>query len=176
MNRLSLKNLDRICMLIILVVAGTFLGLMADANRKRQAEIQKSHRMVADRLKGLKTNEEKSRQIQAELADAREKLNTFNRMIPKTSEFGEFLDQIDSMMKKRELTLISIQPQAGVKEKTLTRIPVRMQFRGAFADIFDMVHSLETTGRIVVMDRIAIARSGKPPACEVELLANIFSR
>lgn len=172
----SLKNTDRLCLLAILSVTLISAGLVFHLTVKHQKAIEEKNRLISQRLNDLESTEQNAKKLQAVLDDARAELEAYNEKIPETPEFGEFLDQLDRMMKQRDLVLISVQPQADIAEKTLTKIPVRMLFNGTFVNIFEMIHAMETTGRTVVMEKINIAKSDLDDKCRVELLASIFSR
>ena len=176
MLNITLKNMDRLCLMITLSVTLIFAGLVFQLNLKRQKETAEKSRLISQRASDLESTEQKVKQLEAVLGDKRTELKAFNDKIPETPEFGEFLDQLDRMMKQRNLALISVQPQGGVAEKTLTKIPVRMIFNGTFINIFNMIHAMETTGRTVVMENISIAKSNLEDNCRVQLLASIFSR
>ena len=176
MLNVSLKNMDRLCMLTILSVTLISAGLVFHLTAKRQKGMAQKNKLVSQQLKKLESTEQNAKQLQAVLGEKTRELEAFNEKIPETQEFGEFLDQLDRMMKQKNLALISVQPQAEVEEKTLKKIPVRMIFNGTFINIFNMIHALETTGRTMVMEKIAMAKSGLDEKCRVELLASIFSR
>ena len=163
-------------MLTILSVTLITAGLIFHLSAKRQQGMEQKTKFVSQQLKKLKSTEQNAKQIQTVMGDKRKELEAFNEKIPETQEFGEFLDQLDRMMKQRDLALISVQPQAEIEEKTLTKIPVQMIFSGSFINIFNMIHALETTGRTMVMEKIAMSKSGLNEKCRVELLASIFSR
>ena len=172
----SVKNIDRLCLLAILSVTLIAAGLVFHSTVKRQKTIAEKNRLISQDLKNLESTAQKFKQLEAVLDEKKAELDTYNDKIPETPEFGEFLDQLDRMMKQRNLALISVQPQAGVREKTLMKIPVRMIFNGKFIHIFEMIHALETIGRTVVMEKIDIAKSDLDDTCRVDLLASIFSR
>ena len=176
MFAMSIRKLDRICLMAVLSVTLVSAALVFRMTVERQKWIAQENRSIAQRLKDLKTAEHNTGQLEISLDEKKKTLAAFNEKIPETTEFGEFLDRLDSMMRQREISLISVQPKSGVEEKTLTRIPVQMMFTGTFVNIFKMIHALETTGRTVVMEKITIAKSDTDNQCRVDLLASIFSR
>ena len=176
MFNMSLKKIDRICLMTILFVTLVSAALAFRITAERQKRIAQENTLIAQRLKDLQTTEQNAKQLESALDEKEKVLTAFNEKIPETSEFGEFLDHLDSMMRQRKVSLISVQPQSGVADKTLTRIPIQMLFNGTFVNIFNMLHALETTGRTVVMENISIAKSESDNQCRVELLASIFSR
>jgi Tfp pilus assembly protein PilO len=175
----NIKNLDRICMMVTAAVACLCIGFALQTTLKRQKQIRDERRTIADRLRDFQTARESAKQLQSVLIEKKKDMEAYNEKIPEKTAFGDFLDQLDTMMKRRRLMLISIQPQPGVVEKSLIKIPFRMQFKGAFIDIFQIVYELETMGRALVVDRIDMSKSNtksNPGECRVELAGKIFSR
>jgi Tfp pilus assembly protein PilN len=99
------------------------------------------------------------------------------------AELGNFVDrfsndlllkQVDALMKSRNVEMITIEPLVGVEEKLYTRIPIRMIFNGAFADVYGTLLDLENMNRILVMDKINISKTANEPLCRVDLTASVF--
>ena len=176
MLNLSIKNLDRLCLVTIFFVVVLSGSLVAKDNVKRKKQVKQENELLANRLKDLKTVEQNAKRLKAVLNRTKKELEAFNKKIPNSAEIGIFFNQLDTMMKDRDLDLISVQPQAGIKEKSITRIPIRVMFKGSFVNIFKMIHALETMDRTVVMERAAIVKSNINEQCRIELLASIFRR
>jgi len=72
------------------------------------------------------------------------------------------MKELGNLMEKREIALVSVQPQPGIKEKLFTRIPIHMVFKGAFLKVYQLMHDLEGMRRKVVMEKIAITGMTHP--------------
>jgi len=171
----DIKNLDRICMMVTAVIACLCIGFTLQTTLKRQRQIRDEKKTMADLLRDLQATGKSAQALQSVLNEKKKGLQAYNEKIPEKTAFGDFLDQLDTMMKRRRLMLINIQPQPGVAEKSLIKIPFRMQFKGAFIDIFQIIYELETMERALVVDRIDMAKSNTDE-CRVELAGKIFSR
>jgi Tfp pilus assembly protein PilO len=176
MFNMSLEKTDRICLMAIAFITLISAALVFRMTAEGKNRVAREDRQISQGLKALKITEQNAEQLETALDEKKKALAQFNKKIPETLEFGEFMDQLDSMMRQRDVSLISVQPRSGVPEKTLTRIPVQMLFNGTFVNIFNLIHTLETTGRTVVMEKITIAKSNSDNRCRVELLTSIFSR
>ena len=108
--------------------------------------------------------------------DIENELMILNERIPDSTQIGEFLKQVNTLMERKEVDLISIHPEAIVEEKKCNRIPVRLIFQGSFVKVYQILHELETMNRTVVMEKMQITKSVGSKHCHVDLTANIFQR
>ena len=176
MLNLSIKNLDRLCLVTVFFVAVLSGSLVAKDNIKRKRQVQQENERLTNRLRDLKTVEQNAKRLEGILNRSKKELEAFSKRIPGTADIGMFFNQLDTLMKERDLELISVQPQPGVKENSITRIPIRLIFKGSFVNIFKMIHALETMDRTVVMERVAIVKSNINGECQTNLLASIFKK
>ena len=176
MLNLSIKNLDRLCLITVFIMVVLSGGLLAKDNIKRKKQAQQENERLTNRLKDLKKVEQNAKSLEGILNRSQKELETLNKKIPDTADIGIFFNQLDTLIKERDLVLISVQPQPGVKKESITRIPIRLMFKGSFVNIFNMIHALETMDRTVVMEKIAIAKSKLNGECQIDLLASIFKK
>ena len=176
MFNLSIKNLDRLCLITVFFVVALSGSLVAKDNVKRQRAIKQENELLSDRLRDMKTVEQKIKHLEEIINRTQEELETSNKRIPKSAEIGVFFNQLDIMMKERDLVLISVKPKPGIKEKSLTKIPIQLMFEGSFVNIFKMILALETMDRTVVMEKVEIVKSDINGECRTDLLASIFKK
>ena len=176
MFNLSIKNLDRLCLITIFFVVVLSGSLVAKDNVKRKREVKQENELLSNRLRDLKTVEQKAKRLETILNRSQKELEAFSKRIPSTADIGMFFNQLDIMMKERDLDLISVQPKPGIKEKSLTKIPIRLMFKGPFINIFKMIHALETMDRTVVMEKVAIVKSNINGECRADLMTSIFKK
>ena len=78
-------------------------------------------------------------------------------------------------MKKRKVTLVSLQPIASVEEKLFTKIPIKLMLKGSFVNIYNLLYDFETMNRMLVAENMTITR-GHVPKCDAsEGLPDIFN-
>ena len=176
MMNLSIKNLDRLCLVTVFFVAVLSGSLVAKDNIKRKRQVQQKNELLSNRLKDLKTVEQNAKRLEGILNRSKKELEALSKRVPGTADIGMFFNQLDTLMKERDLELISVQPQPGIKEESITRIPIRLMFKGSFVNIFKMIHALETMDRTVVMERVAITKSNFSGECQTDLLTSIFKK
>ncbi len=176
MLNLSIKNLDRLCLVTVFFVAVLSGVLVAKDNVKRKRQVKQENELLSNRLRDLKTVEQDAKHLEAILNRSQKELEALNKKVPGTVDIGKFFNQLDTLMKERDLDLISVQPKPGIKEKSITRIPIQLMFKGSFVNIFKMIHALETMDRTVVMEKVAIVKSNINGECRIDLLASIFKK
>ena len=80
------------------------------------------------------------------------------------------------MIKERDIVLISLKPLPTVKEIRYTRIPIRLMFKGSFADIYHLLYDFETMNRLLVMEKMIISKPDRDKLCHVDLTISVFER
>jgi len=173
---ISIKNLDRIClcMLVIVVFACGFWAV--DDTIKKKRHLRQENELFTHRLKDLNLADTNLQRLKKGLEATKNELKTLNEKIPETANIGVLLKKVDALMKSRNVEMINIEPLATVEEKLYTRIPIRMIFKGAFADIYGTLLDLETMNRILVMEKINISKTVNEKLCKVDLTACVFER
>jgi len=171
---LSLKQLDLICLVIVVTVSVVSGYLVTSSGAKKKIQVRQENEMISMRLKDLNKAETNLEYLNRILNSTRKELASLNEKIPESAAIGLFLKELDALMKEREIALISVQPQSCVKEKLYTRIPILLMFNGSFGKVYRLIHNLENMGRTVVMNKMTVAKSSMAEECRVNLTASIF--
>jgi len=173
---ISIKNLDRLCLgLLVIVAFGCGFWAVHDTVKKKR-HLRQENELFTNRLKDLNLADTNLQHLKRGLETAKNELRTLNEKIPETASIGLLLKKVDALMKSRNVEMINIEPLATVEEKLYTRIPIRIIFKGAFADIYGTLLDLETMNRILVMEKINISKTVNEPLCRVDLTASVFER
>jgi Tfp pilus assembly protein PilO len=173
---LNTKKLDRMCLIMVVVVSVICGSWVASRGVRQQRHIRQENDLLFKRLNDLNLAETNLQRLKTALDATRRELQALNERIPDSAKIGEFLKQIDCLMKERKTVLIGIWPLPTVKEKLYTKIPIRMMFKGSFINVYHLLHDLETMNRTLVMEKILIAKSDIARECQVDLVANVFER
>jgi Tfp pilus assembly protein PilO len=173
---LDLKKLDRTCLVVVVIVTLACAYWVASLGIKARKQIREENEVISRTLKDLNVAETNLQQLKAVLNTTRKELEKSNERIPEAGRFGQFLKQIDVLMKGREIELISLQPLPTVQEKRYTKIPFQLIFKGAFLDIYNLFRDLETMNRLIIMEKVTITRSKIETPCRVDLTASAFER
>ena len=173
---ISIKQLDRIGAAIVVssLILCTYLAVHAGVNQKR--EIARENEQDTKLLRDLETVETNLQHINKALEAARRGLQTQKEKIPEKVDIGLFLKELGNLMEKRNIALVSVQPQPSIREKLYTRIPIHMVFKGAFLKVYQVINDLEGMRRKVVLEKIAINRNETSEECQVDLILNIFEK
>ena len=170
------KTLDRICLLTVVVVflASGYWVVSRGARQLRQ--VPQENDFLVRSLKDLALAENNLQRLNDAIVETRREIKVLNEHIPNSAKIGEFLRQLDALIKEREITLESFHPLPVVKKKLFTRIPIRLTCRGTFVNIYDLLCDLETMNRLVDVETIAIANPNGDPEDRFDMTASIFER
>jgi Tfp pilus assembly protein PilO len=173
---LNIKNIDRICIAIIVVVA---VGLGFFAFKKTLTEkkrIRQENRLLSSRIQDLNSAETNLKQIKNILSATQTRFKQIDARIPQSAEIGTFISQLDRLVKRRQIVMVSLLPQAEIKAKLYTQVPIRMIFKGQFKNVHLFINDLETMTRLLSMDRLVVRGSAKETVRYVDLVASVFER
>lgn len=173
---ISIKTLDRISCTIVVLASIVCIYAVASWGLKQQKLIQQENAILSKKLRDLNLAETNLQRLKTILGSTQKELKILNERIPDKTKIGEFLKQVDALMMRKEVDLISIHPQSIVEEKNCNRIPIRLIFEGSFTRVYQILHDLETMNRTVVVDKMQIDKSSNKKICRVDLTANIFQR
>ena len=173
---ISIKYLDRFCLgiLVFVTFGGTFWSVNDTIQKKRH--IRQENELLAHRLKDLNLANTNLQHLKKWLEATKDDLKVLNEKITETANIGVLVKKVDALMKSRNVEMINIEPLATVEEKLYTRLPIRMIFKGAFADVYGTLLDLETMNRILVMEKINITKTVNQQLCKVDLTACVFER
>lgn len=172
----SIKTLDRICLLTVAVVflACGFWVMSRGVRQLRQ--IRQENDFLSRSLKDVALAETNLQRLNAAITEIREQMKALKERIPESAKTGEFLKQLDALMKERKIALESFQLLPVVKKKFFTRVPIRLISRGSFVNIYHLLHDLEAMNRLVDVEQITITNPDAGPACQFEMTTSIFER
>ena len=172
----KISTLDRICLAVVLCLslAGGFWAVSLSV--KHQEKIRQENNLLSERLKDLNSAETNLQQLRAALDTTRRELGYLNERIPETPKMGEFLKNVDSLIKQRKVGLLNLQPQPVVQEEFYDRIPIQLRLLGSFVNIYQLLCDLETMNRMVVLEKITITKIRQAMECQVDLTACVFTR
>jgi len=172
----KIKTLDRVCLILIVTGSIALSYWTLNWTFKQHRLLNQGNELLAKKLKDLNLAETNLQHFKAVLNVARKELNFLNERIPGSAKIGEFLKNVNLLVKERKVNLISLSPQPAVEEKHCNRIPIRLIFEGPFASVYRLVNDLETMNRMVVIEKMQITKPNKAQSCRVDLTASIFER
>ena len=176
MINLSIKQLDRTCLIIVVIAALVcgFLAVRDISTKRRLLETEKS--LLFSKSKEIDLAATSLNALHVNLADIKHELDDLNERIPETGKIGLLLQQVDALMKRHKVTLISLEPLTASQEKIYLKNPIRLTFQGRFVNIFHLIRELEGMNRIMVMENLTITREEISDQCQVELMTTVFER
>jgi len=173
---LSIKQLDRTCLIIVVIAALVcgFLAVRDISTKRRLLETEKS--LLFSKSKEIDLAATSLNALHVNLADIKHELDDLNERIPETGKIGLLLQQVDALMKRHKVTLISLEPLTASQEKIYLKNPVTLVFDGNFVNIFHFIRDLEEMNRIMVMEKMTISKQENSDQCRVELITSVFEQ
>lgn len=176
MMNINTRALDVICLSLVLIVSVT-CGYWAVSNTlKKHRQLRKENEVVSKGLIELESAEQKYNDLNELLEKTREKFQRVDQRISKSVQIGEVLKEIDFLMKKRKIMLLSLQPLPREEQKLYVKIPIRLIFEGSFIDIYHFTYDLETMNRMLVAENMTINKNNLDENCRAELTAALYQR
>jgi Tfp pilus assembly protein PilO len=173
---LSIKTLDRIGLVTVVVVSLMCGYWLVGRGVRQLRELRQENDLLSGTLQDLVLAETNLQELDAAIAETRKQIQIFDELIPDSANVGEFLKQLDGLMKKRSVALETFEAQPNVKEKLFTRVPIRLISRGRFVDIYYMLHDLEAMNRLADVEKILITNPDADLACRLDMTTSIFQR
>ena len=176
MKSLLLKNLDRACLAIL--AAGALCGAVwiATTIATQQRSLQQEKDQSIQELKELKQADMNIKTLQQALGQARQEMASLNRRIPEKDDIGNFIKQLNILLRERRITMATFQPQTAIPEELHRKIPIRLVFEGTFVQIYYFLRELETMDRLLVPEKMTITSAEPPRECQVDLTVFVFAR
>jgi Tfp pilus assembly protein PilO len=171
----SLKNLDRLCLTLLVLVTMAGGYWVRGYQIKDQKRLAQEIELAIKRSAELSVVEENLHLLRKTLNVKRERFEALHQQTPETEGIGSFLKQLNNLTEKNKIGLISIRPMPPLQEKNYTRTPVQMACKGSFRGIFELLRDLEGMKGTVLMEKMAISRPNVKQACGLELTANILN-
>lgn len=170
------KKLDLSCLALIVIVSIICGYWTMSRGAKQQRLIREENDLFFKSSQDLSLADKNLERLKTALAASQRELHDLNERIPDSAKIGEFLSQLDSLIKERKIGLINLRPLPTAKEKLFTRIPIRLMIKGPFLNIFHLLLDLETMNRVLVIEKLIISKPKIAQDCSVNLTANLFER
>lgn len=171
-----MRKLDQTCLVMGTVISVLCCFWVANSIVKQKRHIHQGNELLYKRSKDLGLAEKNLQHLKTVLDGNKKELNYLNERVPESAEIGSFLRQLDALMKRRDIGLISVHPLPPLKGQNYNRIPIRLMFKGPFVKVHQLLHDLENMPRILVMENLTISKPGMDQECLVDLEAGVFER
>jgi Tfp pilus assembly protein PilO len=143
---------------------------------KQERLFRQEKDLLAKQLNDTKLAEMNIQRLKASTKAITNQLSNLNRQIPEDAEIGTFLRQLDGLVKKRGVVLVSMQPQPAVKEKLYQKIPIRLSCKGPFVSLYYLLQDLDATDRLIIVEKMAIGKLEQQGRCLLDVTVLVFVR
>lgn len=176
MITIDIKILDRICLSLVIIASFTCGYWVIKNTAKKHSKLRQENEIVSKNLNELKSAEQNFQNLNSLLENTKKELELLDKRIPKSANIGEVLKEVNSLMKKREIVLLSMQPLPMVEQEIYSKIPIRLMFKGSFANIYNLLYDFETMNRMLVTEKMSITRSNLENSIQADLTASVYQR
>ena len=175
-RNLSIKQLNRICLITIILIVGIcgYLAISQLTKKKQQFRVEKE--ILSKRMNETSLASANLKDLKTALAETQTELSYLNQKIPAAGGIGEFLKQINALMTQRTVNMIGVRPLDTTQEKNYLKIPIQLRFTGSFEHIYYLLRDIEGMKRIVIMDQMELSKPENLTPCQAELVINVFER
>ena len=173
---LSLKTVDRLCLIGVVLVALCLGYIVARSGFEKERALRQEKGRLEKAVEDVRLIDARIRDLESSLRQTSDELRRIDRQIPENAELGEFLKRVDQTVKKRGVLLVSIQPQSPIKEKLYQKIPVQLSCRGSFLSLYQLLQDLESTDRLTTTQKLIMGKTDQQGICRLDLTALIFMR
>ena len=105
---LDLRRLDQICIVVVVIVTLSCAYWVVSFGVKARKQIRQENEVISKTLKDLNLAETNLQQLKVVLNTTIKELTELNERIPEAGKFGQFLQQVHGLMKRRNIELISL--------------------------------------------------------------------
>ena len=172
----SIKKLDRLCLLAVVAVTMVCAAATLSRTSRQYRMIRQENALLQKRSADLSATETNLQHLRALLNDAQGEINLLNKRIPHSTEIGVLLKQIYGLISGNGIELIQIEPMESIAERLYTKIPIRLEMKGAFVDLYRLLRDLENMNRMLVLEKMEVIRPVNDANCRVTLTASVFER
>jgi len=159
MNYLRQRQQLVIFIIAVLIVGG-FVFLRYLPLNKKIAQIHEMQQQQLFVIEKADVEEEKFAALQEQKDSVLELLKNYDRNIPVNRDLGGFLQEIADMMNTAELAEQFVEPAQELQGKKLISIPINMQCKGRFEQIFLFFQLLQNLDRQIRIEDVKLTNSG----------------
>ena len=159
MNYLREKQ-QLVIVIIAALIVGGFVFLRYLPLNKKIARIQQTQQQQLSLIEKAAAEKAKIIDLQEQKDSLLALLNNYDRNIPVGRDIGGFLQEIADMMNAAGLAEQLVEPGQEQQGEKLISIPVNMQCKGRFEQIFSFFQSLNNLDRQIRIEDIKLTNSG----------------
>jgi len=159
MNYLRQRQQLVIFIIAALIVSG-FVFLRYLPLNKKISQIHDSQQQQLSVIAKADIEKAKLTDLQQQRDTILEQLKDYDRNIPANRDLGGFLQEIADMMNTAELVEQLVEPGQEVQGKKLVSIPINMQCKGRFEQIFTFYQLLQNLDRQIRIEDVKLTNSG----------------
>ena len=161
---------------VALLVMG--LGFYLFAYRPSITRMARMRQEIASKQRELESNQVRTKvrpAVELMVRESRRKLARFDEQLPKTSEWGQFLNDITLLRDQAALRDCHIIPTGARPNDMFVEFPINVKFQGDFLSVFSFLRQMEQMQRLTrVRDLTVKSKDPASGVVDVSLSMNIY--
>jgi len=173
---LNIRIFDISCGIILIAAIAAGVFLIQNNFSNHNSEIKLNKLRLEGKKQKLKLAKAKLEHLKLKSKQQKNSVHELNKRIPNDLRIGDFLADLHTVVKYRDITLIDFNHKAPQAFEAYKHIPVHIVIQGDFLNIYRMIYDLETSNRLFIIEKISIDRKEEQNMCRATLMANVFQQ
>ena len=155
------------------------VGFYAAAYRPNKEKLDGLEMQIAAKRRDLTSNRSRVQilpDVLLEVNRMRDRLERFDKKLPKAPELGPFINDITEVSHQTALRKWTVEPGVPARTDLYAEWPISLKFEGDFNGVFSFLRQAEQMQRLTRVKGLKLksADSGKSGQVQVELSMNIY--
>lgn len=155
--------------LFVLVAGAYYVVFYGELNAKIERS-QTKEKQLQRELADARQNEQLYQRDLAELTERQQRQNQLAKVLPSTTEYPAFLSSIQTVANVSGVALTSWSPEPERAEQFYARVPMHLTLEGRFHQIAKFFYGVGQLDRIINMENISIR---EPRAADKEIVVKV---
>jgi Tfp pilus assembly protein PilO len=113
--------------------------------------------------------------VEQKVNELRNKLQRFDKKMPRQQEFGEFYNDITFLGRQSALSKCFVEPAAVPRRNDrFVELPIDLRFEGNFLNVFAFLRQIDQMQRLTRVQSLKVTSKGNAGQVEVQLSMNIY--
>ena len=160
-EKLSKLHRILICVGVLILLVGPSVYFLFMPKHKEIAKLEGDLSKLEQELMIAKRKAAKLKEVEAQMAAAREKFEEAKKALPESEEIPTLLTNISHSGQDAALDFLLFQPKPEKPKGFYAEIPVSIQVTGSYHDFVNFAYKISELNRIVNLKDIRMTKTGK---------------
>ena len=172
--KLNAKQLDLLSLATIAILLVVAYFAIFHRGFTRYFYLKTQDKILRESLKSTASVNQTLKDIQQDITAVEQKLDEFNKRLPKEKNIDEILKQITHASSSTGIDLKSIEPLQIREGGIYNRFPIKLTLESSFENCFRFFLQLENLPRILQLETISMQADSRSDTITTEMLLSAF--